>query len=147
MAVAIAYPDKSLAGRGNSIIIMELAGVASGPLSNARKVLRLTPAQAQMVMSGDIPLAEAYKIAQKVEDESELDREKEQTREKEEAEYARIQREAQGDEDKRMQLMREATATANANYVAEKIAALSIADPELGDAVRTGALTIQQGER
>lgn len=170
MALAIAYPDAGHKHKSGIKIIPD-TDVSKQALSHARKVLRLTPQLSSKVMAAELPLAEAYKLAQKVEDEKgrqmtaqaeielfDLAEEEAEKRLKtiEEAEVSRrvfvnkeatrIYNESADDRDGRLQLMREEKALVDANYVTEQINALAIADAELGDAVRSGSLTIQQGE-
>ena len=54
MAVAIAYPDAATIKRSGSSKLEELNGIHQGRLANARKILRLTPANAPKVMSASL---------------------------------------------------------------------------------------------
>ena len=58
MAVAIAYPDAEHGGDRKSSSKLELEkDIHKGRLSQARKILRLTPLQAVDVMSGELPFS------------------------------------------------------------------------------------------
>ena len=54
MAVAIAYPDAGHKHKSGTKIVPDNE-ISKQVLSNARKVLRLTPLQVPKVMSGELP--------------------------------------------------------------------------------------------
>lgn len=60
MSVAVAYPEPSKGGRGNSLKNKEFHNINAGNISMARKVLRFCPEMVDDVMAGNMPLSEAY---------------------------------------------------------------------------------------
>ena len=181
MALALAYPDAGHKHKSGIILIPDNV-VSKQSLSFARKVLRLTPHLSADVMSARLPLSEAYRIAQKAEDEKrllvtaqiELElfglAEKEAVRIREvtsandekrlleisqqelsrrylaEKEAARIRDESTEARENRLQLMSDATASDDADCIKSRIDAMALADPEIADAVRTGAITLENAD-
>lgn len=145
MAVAMAYPEAGHKHKKSDSKIEP--DIHRGLLSNARKVLKHLPAIAKKVMEGATPLSEAYKMACNYEDELRIDNLKLEEQKKQQAIEEKARIDAQGDEEKRLELMRLAKAKADADYVQSKIEALRIADQELGEAVNNGALSLSDAEK
>ena len=146
MSVAIAYPDPEKGGRGKSSKMEGFSEVHQGRLSEARKILRFAPHAVADVMSGAVPLSEAYEIACRLESESERMEAERKAKEKREREERKLEEEAKGDEEKRLQLLREREQEAAVSYMRSRQARLAEESPELAEAVNNGVFTLDQAE-
>lgn len=143
MSVAIAFPEGQQGKKTTSVKNTE---VSREYIGKARKVLKFAPHTVADVMSGAVPLSEAYEIACRLESESERMEAERKAKEKREREERKLEEEARGDEEKRLQLLREREQEAAVSYMRSRQARLAEESPELAEAVNNGVFTLDQAE-